>query len=668
MIYAVSKQLPLFSCDDIKFVSVKESLEVLNKMECVQADGETNGLNTFLCKLLTFQLGNKQDQVVIDTTTVDLKEYKGLMESKKLFFHNANFDLQFLYKEGIVPRKVYDTMIAEQVLYLGYPKEQKSYSLAAVVEERLGLSMDKSIRTNIERLGFCESVIRYGAYDVTLLEDVAKSQLAEAKRKQCVQAILLECKFVPAMAYLEFCGIKLDETKWRLKMDKDQKALEESQTSLNNWLRAKAAKDPRFRKFIQQQLNLFGYEPDILINWNASGQVIELLKMLGFNTEVKDKETGENKDSALEKALAIQRGIDDDFLEKYFAYKGAVKVVTSFGQNFLNAINPITNRLHFHYKCIGASSSRMSSGGGKDKDIAIYKHILEKECPNPNGQQLPHDAETRACFVSEPGNLFVSCDYSSQEGYMQAEIYDEPVLKEMYRNGLDSHSVNAKIFFKDELKNIPVEKVKELRPDLRGKAKSPFFALSYGGSASTLVTSLGISKKEAQDIVKNYQEGYKATMDFARRGSMFVRKYGYILINKQTGLKLWWWDHKQWLKDEEYLQEHPEERRSSKFKTHNKAAAKYDRLARNAPSQGSSASMSKTAVTNLFNWIVDNNYFEKVKIVSMVHDEVSCEFPDTEEFADFPKRLEKFMVDAGKIFVTSLDMKAVAETGTHWIH
>lgn len=65
-----------------------------------------------------------------------------------------------------------------------------------------------------------------------------------------------------------------------------------------------------------------------------------------------------------------------------------------------------------------------------------------------------------------------------QEGYMQAEIYDEPVLKEMYRNGLDSHSVNAKIFFKDELKDIPVEDVKKLRPDLRSKAKAPFFALS----------------------------------------------------------------------------------------------------------------------------------------------------------------------------------------------
>lgn len=48
----------------------------------------------------------------------------------------------------------------------------------------------------------------------------------------------------------------------------------------------------------------------------------------------------------------------------------------------------------------------------------------------------------------------------------------------MYLKGLDSHSVNAKIFFKEELKDIPVEDVKKLRPDLRSKAKAPFFALS----------------------------------------------------------------------------------------------------------------------------------------------------------------------------------------------
>ena len=60
--------------------------------------------------------------------------------------------------------------------------------------------MDKSIRTNIARLGFCESVIRYGAKDVTFLEDIAKSQIAEARQKKCVDAIILECKFVPAMA------------------------------------------------------------------------------------------------------------------------------------------------------------------------------------------------------------------------------------------------------------------------------------------------------------------------------------------------------------------------------------------------------------------------------------------------------------------------------------
>ena len=412
MIYAVTKQVPLFSCDDIKFVSVEESLKVLNQYKSLQCDTETSGLNVFINKLLTLQLGNKENQVVIDATTIDIQAYKELMESKLLFFHNANFDLQFLYKYKIIPRKVYDTMVAEQVLYLGYPND-KSYSLKTISEDRLGIDMDKSIRTNIERLGFCESVIRYAAFDVVPLEDIAKLQIAEAKNKQCLKAISLQCKFLPAMAYLEFCGIKLDETKWKAKMDKDTQELMDSLNSLNSWLRNKAKEKKEYNRFIQQQLNLFGFEPDILINWNSTEQVITLLKMLGFNTETKDKKTGETKDSALENSLAIQKGIDDEFLEKYFKFKGASKVVSSFGQTFLNAINPITNRLHFHYKCVGAISSRMSSGGGKDAEIAKYKGLLLKNCPNPNGQQLPHDVETRACFVSEPGNLFVSCDYSS---------------------------------------------------------------------------------------------------------------------------------------------------------------------------------------------------------------------------------------------------------------
>lgn len=110
--------------------------------------------------------------------------------------------------------------------------------------------------------------------------------------------------------------------------------------------------------------------------------------------------------------------------------------------------------------------------------------------------------------------------------------------------------------------------------------------ITDGGSASTLVKNLGISKAKAQSIVDNYQEGYKATMEFARKGEAFVKKYGYILISKITGLKLWWWDHSKWLEDEKYLQEHPELRKSKTFAVHEKAASKYGRLARNAPSQG----------------------------------------------------------------------------------
>lgn len=48
MIYAVTKQVPLFSCDDIKFVSVEESLKVLNQYKSLQCDTETSGWRNFL--------------------------------------------------------------------------------------------------------------------------------------------------------------------------------------------------------------------------------------------------------------------------------------------------------------------------------------------------------------------------------------------------------------------------------------------------------------------------------------------------------------------------------------------------------------------------------------------------------------------------------------------
>ena len=59
---------------------------------------------------------------------------------------------------------------------------------------------------------------------------------------------------------------------------------------------------------------------------------------------------------------------------------------------------------------------------------------------------------------------------------------------------------------------------------------------------------MGCSIEEAQEFADAYIKGFKGITEFKEKGSKFVRKYGYILLNPITGHKTYWWDHKEWLK------------------------------------------------------------------------------------------------------------------------
>lgn len=607
MIYLVSKQLELFETDTYERLNVQDSLDMMESWNVIQFDSETSGRDPHLCRMLCAQFGNDQAdaQIVVDTTTIDLLKYKSLLESKLIIGHNLKFDLQFLYNYGIIPRRVYDTMIVEQFLYLGYPASEKKYGLKDVAYHYLDINIDKTVRGEIIWRGLDESVIRYAAGDVMYLERIAVKQMQVVKRRNAVAGAKLECDVVPAMAYLEWCGVHLDQDKWKRKMAADAEKLKKAEEELNAFVVRRS--DLKEFVYIDRQGDLwtgFDLTPKVKVNWSSSQQVVKIAKILGFDTKMQDKKTGKDKDSVLEKHLATQKGVNDEFLDLYFKYQEAAKVVSSFGQGHLNAVNPKTGRIHTNYKQLGAASGRMSCGSQKpNEDLAKYKGIAPSKCTYPNLQQLPHDEMTRSCFTAMPGNLFISCDYSAQEGRVQGDIYQDEAILKMYREGIDGHSMYAKIFFKEELKDIDVHDVKKLRPDLRSKAKSPEFTLAYGGGYTTIMQQLKCSEEEAKTIVRNYEEGFKGTAEFARKGSAFVRKNGYILICKQTGHRMYWWDHDVWLeRQNSFTSEFWEEYKKHKgtgdsiavmVSTHFRAASKYDRLARNAPPQGKLIALHK---------------------------------------------------------------------------
>lgn len=406
MIYLVTKNQELFSNDLYQIISIEESLRLLNSLDTIGVDTETSGLDCWQDKLLLLQMGNYDNQVVIDCRTVNPIVYKELLESNRLFlFWNAKFDLKFLYRIGIYPNNVYDGFLAEKLLWLGYPAGMHSMSLKSAGQNYLGIELDKSVRGKII---WCQTltddIIEYGAHDVKYLESIRDKQMIELEKKDLLTAIKVENEFVLPLSYCEYCGIKLDINKWNTKIQKDREREAKALEACNKWILDN--NDGKFNKYIhiERQGSLFdgfNLDPQVTINWNSAKQLIPIFKMYGVDTSVLDKETKTSKDSIDAKVLKPQKD-KCSLIPLYLEYKEASKVTSTYGENFLKQINPVSDRIHTNYQQLGADTTRITSGG-KDKSHRIeYVNLLN----------LPADAETRACFVAEKGNKWISIDYS----------------------------------------------------------------------------------------------------------------------------------------------------------------------------------------------------------------------------------------------------------------
>ena len=403
MIYLVTNQLSLFPSNIYTIITVEESLKLLEPLTTVGLDTETEGLDPYTDKLLLLQLGSFDFQIVIDCKTIDISLYKNYLESDRLFIGwNLKFDLKFLFRHSIVLKRVYDGILAEKLMWLGYPPGMHSLSLKTAGESYCNIELDKTVRNKIHYDGLSEEVIKYSAYDVEYLEPIMTKQKEKLAEKGLLTAIEYENRFVLPLAYCEYCGIKLDIDKWKAKMVKDQARVDEALAACNKWLIENEPNSPYI--FIDRQGNLFtGYnlEPQVKLNWNSAKQLIPLFKKYGVEVTVEDKEKGGIKDSIDAKVLKPQKD-KCSLIPIYLEYKEAVKVTSTYGENFLKQINPVSHRIHTNYSQMGADTTRITSGG-KDKYNRIeYVNLLN----------LPADAETRACFVAEKGNKWISIDYS----------------------------------------------------------------------------------------------------------------------------------------------------------------------------------------------------------------------------------------------------------------
>lgn len=664
MIYLVTKQQSLWTSDRYKVISAEGALELLAPLSVVELDTETMGLDPYTKELLTVQLGCAEFQVVIDCTSVDIHLFKEYMENPQRMFlgWNIKFDLKFLYHQRIVPLRVYDGYLAEKLLWLGYPAGMHEMSLKAASINYLGVDMDKSVRGKIIQTGLTEDVIVYAAGDVSYLGKIRDKQLIELEKKGLLKAIDFENEFVKCLAYIEYCGAKLDVDKWKIKMATDLNNLEKYEAELNEWVEESEYSSKYCSVNIQGDLfNGFDTKPRCHINWTSSQQVIPLFEELGLNLKVLDKKTKHYKKSVDIKVVEPQAS-KSPLIPIYIKYKKAAIIVNTFGQKFLNLINPITGRIHANFNQLGTDTGRLSS-------------------TEPNLQNLPHNAQTRACFVSDKGNRWISADYSGQESYLMASMAnDEAMLDELINGSGDLHSLTAKMVFQQIPRDMPLKDIKKNFKDLRQEAKGYEFCFNYGGQDSTLIRNYGLDAKRAKEIYENYMSGFaglKRYQDFRR---VDVMRKGYILLSKITGHKAYIYDYDElkrqmdkqedpefWAYYREMKQEDPDCDTVQGVRRLARRKAESEKQSINYPIQAAGALTFKLASIKLFNWLRKNNLLFTVKYCIPVHDEINLEAPEeiSQEVADM---LVKCMVSAGKPFCTRAHLGADVEVANYWVH
>ena len=314
-------------------------------------DTETTGFDPHTNKLLLIQFGNRDIQFVVDCKTEDisfLEPFVNNNNSNLFLFHNAKFDVQFLMKYNWYPKRIYDTFLAECILTTGYEKEEKELGLKGVGLKYCNVEIDKSIRGAIHRTALNDDIIKYAAKDTAYLEDIMIAQVAQLKELDLIRVAQLEFDTVKVLARMEYDGILIDKEKWLGISKVTEAEVKEIENRLDDLIIQ--SNNPKLKKLINNQTNLFGYEENkTIINWASASQKKDILNHLGYKvSDVSDKTL---------QSIKANNPIIQDLIN----LSKMNKLATSFGKKFLHFVNPVTGRVHGnHWQILSTGRLSMS--------------------------------------------------------------------------------------------------------------------------------------------------------------------------------------------------------------------------------------------------------------------------------------------------------------------
>ena len=240
------------------------------------------------------------------------------------------------------------------------------------------------------------------------------------------------------------------------------------------------------------------------------------------------------------------------------------------------------NRLHADFLQTGTTTGRMASA-------------------NPNLQNIPNKTdlgrEIRKSFIAEKNFKLVSFDYSQIELRIAAFLSGDKKLIEIFRTGIDVHTAVASEVFGVE----PNEVTKEMR----SKAKVINFGVMYGMGVLALKQNLNSGKEEAQEFLDGYFNKFSGLAEYLERVKRETAQKGYT--ETFFGRRRYF---------PEILSKLPFMRASA------------ERMAINAPIQGTEADVVKLAMIEIDKFLQKKNIKNEVKLLLQVHDELVYEIKE----------------------------------------
>ncbi len=223
----------------------------------------------------------------------------------------------------------------------------------------------------------------------------------------------------------------------------------------------------------------------------------------------------------------------------------------------------------------------------------------------PNLQNIPIRSDEgrriRNCFIAqEPFVDLLTADYSQIEMRIMAHLSDDKGLLEAFRTGEDLHStVGAQVF------DVPVSKVDA---DMRRQIKAMSYGLAYGLSSYGLANQLDISPTDASILMSKYFERFGGIQDYLKEVVKIAREKGYTetILGRRR-----------------YLPDLNHENRGRREMA--------ERMALNAPIQGSAADIIKVAMLNVEKAMKSENLSSRLLL--QVHDELIFEIAKGEHEA-----------------------------------